>query len=327
MSHSYGCDTQHPCADRTYSSGLERHNLEEMLAFYKNYDFLCFQIKTQFLLSQIRVTSEYSWEWTIILQNNWERVTVWMFVLKDSWTWDWKWEHRKCKAKAGAYTCSGAPTVLARCPGTVGSLLGAAFLAVKAERALCHSWGAVLPNCLISTTLSSISLLTAPLQLENANKAWFSCQISGNHIAPGTAQCESLWRGCCAKRDSVCKTSTKPGHLPWDNRPACLCPKPETPKNHMYRDKGEQKWPRLPVKPRNTFADSFQTSLKQKLLNAPPKTLKSKLSCDSVTPTVEHTGLRQTSAAVLRARQNRDAWIIQATYFQHESVRSKITIL
>lgn len=93
-----------------------------------------------------------------------------------------------------------APTVLATCPGTVGSLLGAAFLAVKADHALCHSWGAVLTNCLFSTTLSSIFLLTAPLQLENANKDPFSCQISGNHTAPGTTQCESLWRGCCAKR-------------------------------------------------------------------------------------------------------------------------------
>lgn len=83
-------------------------------------------------------------------------------------------------------------TVLAQCPGTAGSLLGAAFLAVKADRALCHSRGAVLPNCLFSTTLSSISLLTAPLQSENANKDQFSCQISGNHIAPGTTQCESL---------------------------------------------------------------------------------------------------------------------------------------
>lgn len=82
--------------------------------------------------------------------------------------------------------------VLAPCPGTAGSLLGAAFLAVKADHALCHSWGAALPNCLFSTTLSSISLLTAPLQSENANKDRFSCQISGNHIAPGTTQCESL---------------------------------------------------------------------------------------------------------------------------------------
>lgn len=78
-----------------------------------------------------------------------------------------------------------APTVLAPCPSTVGSLLGAAFLAMKADHALCHSWGVVLPNCLFSTTLSSISLLTAPLQLENANKNPFSCQISGNHTAPG----------------------------------------------------------------------------------------------------------------------------------------------
>lgn len=119
-----------------------------------------------------------------------------------------------------------APTVLAPCPGTVGSLLGAAFLAVKADHALCHSWGAVLPNCLFSTTLSSISLLTAPLQSENANKDRFSCQISGNHTAPGTTQCESLWRGCCAKRDSIYKTNTKSGHLPHNikiYRLACLC--------------------------------------------------------------------------------------------------------
>jgi len=50
------------------------------------------------------------------------------------------------------------------------SLLGATFLAAKAEHALCHSWRAVLSNCLFSTTSSSISLLTAPLQTENANK-------------------------------------------------------------------------------------------------------------------------------------------------------------
>lgn len=171
------------------------------------------------------------------------RVTVHMFVLNDSWTWDKNWEYRKWEGKAGAYSCSEAPTVLARCPGTVGSLLGAAFLAVKAEHALCHSWGAVLPNCLFSTTLSSISLLTAPLPLENANKAWFSCQISGNHIAPGTAQCESLWRECCAKRDRVYKTSTKPGHLPWKDRAACLCLAPETtPKypHHVQRQRGAQ---------------------------------------------------------------------------------------
>lgn len=61
-------------------------------------------------------------------------------------------------------------TGLARCPGMASSLLGAAFLAVKAEHALCHSWWAALSNCLFSTTLSSISLLTAPLQTENANK-------------------------------------------------------------------------------------------------------------------------------------------------------------
>lgn len=61
-------------------------------------------------------------------------------------------------------------TALAQCPGMAGSLLGATFLAVKAEQALCHSWGAILSNCLFSTTLSSISLLTAPLQTENAKQ-------------------------------------------------------------------------------------------------------------------------------------------------------------
>jgi hypothetical protein len=42
----------------------------------------------------------------------------------------------------------------------------------------------------------------------------------------------------------------------------------------MCRDNGEHKWPRLTVKPRNTFDTSFQAALEKKLLNALPKTLK-----------------------------------------------------
>lgn len=131
------------------------------------------------------------------------RVTVHMFVLNDSWTWDKNWEYRKWEGKAGAYSCSEAPTVLARCPGTVGSLLGAAFLAVKAEHALCHSWGAVLPNCLFSTTLSSISLLTAPLPLENANKAWLSCQIWKSHSTRHRTVWKFVKRVLCQERQRL----------------------------------------------------------------------------------------------------------------------------
>lgn len=111
------------------------------------------------------------------------------------------------KSKLEAQQSSGAVRllliVLAPCPGTAGSLLGAAFLAAKAAHALCHSRGAALPNCLFSTILSSISLLTAPLQSENANKDRFSCQISGNHIAPGTTVWKFVRRVLCQERDSI----------------------------------------------------------------------------------------------------------------------------
>lgn len=86
-------------------------------------------------------------------------------------------------------------TVLARCPGTVGTLLEAAFLAANTGHALCHSWSAAFSNCLFSTTLSSISLLTASLQTENANKGFRPCQISVTHKTPGTAQREVQYAG------------------------------------------------------------------------------------------------------------------------------------
>ena len=104
----------------------------------------------------------------------------------------WALQTRGCDRTVCSPGRSAAPLVLAQGAGPAASLRGAAFLAVKADRALCHSRGAVLPNCLFSTTLSSISLLTAPLQSENANEDQFSGQISGNHTAPGTTRCESL---------------------------------------------------------------------------------------------------------------------------------------
>lgn len=136
-----------------------------------------------------------------------------------------KWEDRQNAREAQEPNSAvKAPTVLATCPGTVGSLLGAAFLAVKADHALCHSWGAVLPNCLFSTTLSSISLLTAPLQLENAKQGPILMpDFWKSHSTRNYTVWKFVKRVLCQETVS---TSTKPGQLPHivkTHRPAHLC--------------------------------------------------------------------------------------------------------
>lgn len=309
MSHWHGCDSPHPFADSTYSSGLEGHGLEEMQGFWlaKTTAFV-FRLNPNFCHVKSR----------------------WLMSTHETW-------QLFCRGRVTVPVCSERLLNLGRRENTGttsewqepprAAPPRQSWHGVQARSALC--WGSVLgcegracPLSLMGSSSAQLSLFdNFIINLFINSSTAVRKRKQGLILMPDfwkshSTRHRTVWkfvkRVLCQERQHL-QDKHKAGTPTLKRQTSLRMPTTWNPQmSTSFTDKGEHKG--LTGELTNILATSFQASLKKMPYRRPSKP---NLSHDYVTPIVEQR-LRWKSAGVLRALQNRDAWIIQATYFQHE---------